>query len=901
MRKFCCFISAFLSVHQAASSSPPVFIPTVTFQSKTVYTEQNLLEDPSKISAAFGNSEIWQCLHNGNQVINLHDFLATELRAPRNAAHRARFERFVEPASQNAVSIAKRSADPTQLMSVALNFPLTKAGTEAAELAAELLVDHAAWLPAALIYKGLLRDTGVAACGSKPVRALWLAALGVFHSAGFATDYSALSKQITQCPLFSDEEKIKLDSIASTPVSPPTTWTFFDKHWREVSDTTGKSDTPIPSLLRQVLAFGVRGKYLRAFFPTPLFAGSLCNNLEPPTNLGNWAFHSRETISPVEMERSYARYPVSLLASIAAGLRETNIELLPSIAGNYRQIGLNDDLQRLHPLLIEKIRDQKSPVRATALTLLAANQKLLQVSKNDLIALINDSDFQIQFWATDGIAEMNSQPAEAIPALIQAMNGPSREIAYRAIRLLSRHGESATKQLLQALSVAAFEDEKSNIVFCLGRIGPEAHAAVPALIPLLAANSLSLRGQAAAALGNIGPKARAAIPQLIAGLRVDDSKLDAAYPTAIGKMGPEARAATQDLFRLINLDGVNIPMAAAEALGKVADPTTAIPKLIEDFPKKGAQQKETYARALGAFGIQAKPAAEVLVEEAAKRRGAATVVEFYAALGKIGADSPAAVATLIEAIPCDIGDVREDAVLALTKLGQKATDGFAAQLKDPEIYIRLRTLNSLQKIVETAPSLIPASVVELEADPSHLVRTELANLLGRLSMKPNISVPLLTRLLSDRSTYQSAAKALGRFGKRALPALSALRAHLNDPDENSRAVALETIGKIGPGAVPAYEDLKTVAMRSDGSNPSVALEAMAALGEVGRSGLIEILSSENPELVKRAIKALGEKGEWAYPAVEKLRALRVSAEGKPELAGVEKAAHELLELLDYGD
>ena len=86
----------------------------------------------------------------------------------------------------------------------------------------------------------------------------------------------------------------------------------------------------------------------------------------------------------------------------------------------------------------------------------------------------------------------------------------------------------------------------------LGKIGPGAKAAVPALINALRndANN-SLRQDAARALGQIGPEASAAIPVLIRWLKDGDENDRRAALFALRDFGPEAKSAVPVLLDLL--------------------------------------------------------------------------------------------------------------------------------------------------------------------------------------------------------------------------------------------------------------------------------------------------------------------------------------------------------------
>ena len=75
-------------------------------------------------------------------------------------------------------------------------------------------------------------------------------------------------------------------------------------------------------------------------------------------------------------------------------------------------------------------------------------------------------------------------------------------------------------------------DLRCHAAIVLARIGPEAKAAVPALIQALKNADSEVFGSVAMALGEIGPEARAAVPVLIQALREGNSQISKTfYPT----------------------------------------------------------------------------------------------------------------------------------------------------------------------------------------------------------------------------------------------------------------------------------------------------------------------------------------------------------------------------------
>jgi HEAT repeat protein len=81
----------------------------------------------------------------------------------------------------------------------------------------------------------------------------------------------------------------------------------------------------------------------------------------------------------------------------------------------------------------------------------------------------------------------------------------------------------------------------------LGKIGPEANAAVPALIEAFRDEDKFVRRIAAEALANIGPDAKAAVPALIETLKDVNEVIRSSAASALEKLNtPEAQKALKE-------------------------------------------------------------------------------------------------------------------------------------------------------------------------------------------------------------------------------------------------------------------------------------------------------------------------------------------------------------------
>src|SRR5215471_2013797 len=143
----------------------------------------------------------------------------------------------------------------------------------------------------------------------------------------------------------------------------------------------------------------------------------------------------------------------------------------------------------------------------------------------------------------------------------------------------------------------------------------EAAIVVPSLIPLLKDRDHRLRSGAAYALGRIGPPARDAVPALKAALQnalKDEANDEPArmfryhIARALGKLGPEARSAVTPLAELLKDRDAYVRSAAGEALGLIGPGArAAVPALTRALEDGEAAVRLEAAQAL--WRIQKSP------------------------------------------------------------------------------------------------------------------------------------------------------------------------------------------------------------------------------------------------------------------------------------------------------
>jgi HEAT repeat protein len=129
--------------------------------------------------------------------------------------------------------------------------------------------------------------------------------------------------------------------------------------------------------------------------------------------------------------------------------------------------------------------------------------------------------------------------------------------------------EDKTAAELEAMLHSAEPTVQMQGAFGLSRLGPEARAAVPALIEALKGKDTLVRAHAALALGRIGPQASPAVPVLTELLGDPEWTVRRQAALALGRIGSEARMAIPGLEKLGHDPDQLVRQAAQEALPMV--------------------------------------------------------------------------------------------------------------------------------------------------------------------------------------------------------------------------------------------------------------------------------------------------------------------------------------------
>ncbi|MDB6067720.1 MAG: repeat protein [Pedosphaera sp.] len=142
-------------------------------------------------------------------------------------------------------------------------------------------------------------------------------------------------------------------------------------------------------------------------------------------------------------------------------------------------------------------------------------------------------------------------------------------------RVLAAEGKSAVPALIELYSQGnADPDALGCLSGSLNGIGPDARAAVPALIHRLGHTNERVRGPAAVALGQIHSEPQVVVPALISCLSDQNNAVRYGAASALSEFGPEAKAALPALTQLLADSDAGVRWMTKDAIKRI-DPEAA--------------------------------------------------------------------------------------------------------------------------------------------------------------------------------------------------------------------------------------------------------------------------------------------------------------------------------------
>ena len=184
-------------------------------------------------------------------------------------------------------------------------------------------------------------------------------------------------------------------------------------------------------------------------------------------------------------------------------------------------------------------------------------------------------------------------------------------------RYVTAFASLGTRVVPRATEVLRDPERRFRGMRILARVGPDASAAVPELVKLLAESDPKVRNEALFTLAAIGPKADSAVGPITEALADKDREVMLSAGYALGKIGPAAKPAAPQLVKLASAEDELVRLTAVSTLLKI-DPQNpeyvkmAIPVLTDALSASHAFMRVEAAMTLGSLGKEAASALPAL-------------------------------------------------------------------------------------------------------------------------------------------------------------------------------------------------------------------------------------------------------------------------------------------------
>ncbi|HJZ54841.1 MAG TPA: HEAT repeat domain-containing protein [Gemmataceae bacterium] len=360
-----------------------------------------------------------------------------------------------------------------------------------------------------------------------------------------------------------------------------------------------------------------------------------------------------------------------------------------------------------------------------------------------------------------------------------------------------------------------------------------------ALIAVLRGGAPADRPVAARRIGNLGPQAKAAVPALLTTLESADADLEAEIGAALTRIGPpEAGAESVLVPALRSKSAVARGYALRTLAAGAMIPDDAIPALVAALNDPSAEVRIGAAVALASLGEKARAEALGPLLDRAADADPAVRKAAAAALAKIGPVGPDDKPVLTRKLADPDARVRGAAAVAFAPLitsGEQAAEVWLPLLKDPTPELKVAAIRGLLSYPDHLPK-VAGQVLPLLEDSDKSVQAAAIEAAGKMKGVPGVPGRVATayRLSTDPQVKAAAAEAVVSLAEPTTSDIMALKTILVDGPPKARRAAADKLAVLKEGAAEVIPDLIERVKKDD--DPEVKAAAMRALAAVGRDG-----------------------------------------------------------------
>lgn len=391
--------------------------------------------------------------------------------------------------------------------------------------------------------------------------------------------------------------------------------------------------------------------------------------------------------------------------------------------------------------------------------------------------------------------------AEALPALIAALDDSSRNVQALAARTLAT-------------------------------LGPAASGAVPVLLQMMKDREAP-RGDALGALTAIDSTALSRLDNLPELMR-EPSGVGVAAAATFWKVTAQAEPVLSILIGALEDDDWNARRLAVQTLADMGPAASkAVPALVDRLRDKrdvlGMHEVTAALAQMGSAAVSAVPALLEMIRTSPRERGALS-----AAVVAIAERASSEVLPLFQdALRDPVGEVRRCAIVALGAMGPAeaaaAAPALHSLLDDSDRHTRVFAAGALWKL-EKCAGVIPLLIASLEHSGEHVAEAA-TNYLGEIGPEARAAIPHLETTVKNGTSERriGAARALWKITRESDPLVPIFIEALSHKHWLVRFSAVSALAEIGPAAKEAIPAL--LALRKD-EDPSVRHFVLRTIAQI---------------------------------------------------------------------
>jgi len=260
-----------------------------------------------------------------------------------------------------------------------------------------------------------------------------------------------------------------------------------------------------------------------------------------------------------------------------------------------------------------------------------------------------------------------------IPALVIELRDNNVQVRQRAAQRLESLGTDSKPAVASLLG--ALKDQNVRVRFLsvmaldnLIDTQVDVGTFITPFIDLLKDPDKGIRRQATHGLGKMGPRARAAVPALTSALSDNDDYVRRTAVYALRSIGWDSEITTTTLIKLLKDPETDVRHAAAKVLSQVeVGSSVAVPMLIEDL-RKNSSVRESAVWTLRSYGARAKDAVPTLAEMLSSDLPAPYRAAIAHIIGKVGPGAKQVVPFLVKSLNDRDASVRVAVAVALLQV-----------------------------------------------------------------------------------------------------------------------------------------------------------------------------------------------------------------------------------------